>query len=340
MAQVRVRPVQDEQVREPRHRDSQVRSGAFLPDLVQVEPVPSVDVQRRQEFGRVEARTEDDRVDVDLRAGGRHQTGRSDLLDTVRHHVGVGSQQRRVPVVRDQDATTPGRVLRDQRLTGQAGLHHRSELVSELLLQHGPHAAAPPHQHEPCFETPVDRLPVEPLQRTHVLQQPVLPGAERTIRLRCHVVHAALEQRQLAGVGRHLWHELDGTRSDADHGDTLTAQVVVVVPTGRVEHGPPERLETGDVGDVRSVELPQAAHHDLGIDDVGHVVAVRPGVDGQVPQRLVVVPGGCGDGGVEPQVRTQFEPVDQRFEVAQDLGLLGELPGPVGLRSEGEAVQV
>ena len=44
--------------------------------------------------------------------------------------------------------------------------------------------------------------------------------------------------------------------------------------------------------------------------------------------------------GTEAQVRLQLVCVHQRLEVAEDLWLLGELAGPVGLRGEREAVQV
>ena len=87
-----------------------------------------------------------------------------------------------------------------------------------------------------------ERLPVvvdEPtakrLDPRHVLEDPFQPGRIGTILTRQKPVARALEHEQAGGLLGHLGDELDGARTSTNHRDPLTAQVVLVVPTRRVE---------------------------------------------------------------------------------------------------------
>ncbi|MEI2698958.1 MAG: hypothetical protein V9E94_11645 [Microthrixaceae bacterium] len=115
--------------------------------------------------------------------------------------------------------------------------------------------------------------------------------------------------------------------------DALGSKVVVVVPACRVEHRPHELLEAGDVGCVRAVQLAQARDDHVGTDPLTRRELERP-------RQVLAVPRGGDDLDAEPQVRPEIVAVDQRLEVLEDLGLFGELAGPVGLGGEREAVQV
>ena len=67
---VRVRPVEAEEVREARDGDAEVRAGVAVPLLVQVDAAAAGDLHRREELRRLEAGAVDDHVDVVLVAVG------------------------------------------------------------------------------------------------------------------------------------------------------------------------------------------------------------------------------------------------------------------------------
>ena len=69
---VRVRPVEAEEVREAGHGDAEVGARVAVPALVQVGAAAAGDLHRRQELRGVEARAVDDDVDLVLDAVGGH----------------------------------------------------------------------------------------------------------------------------------------------------------------------------------------------------------------------------------------------------------------------------
>ena len=269
-----------------------------------------------------------------LDAVGRHDRARADLVDPLGDHRNVRLHQRRVPVAGGQDAPAAGRVVGNERFGGEvARFDHRLEQLGEHPLEVGAEPAVLLEQREPGLVAPVDPLAIGALQEGQVRERQLLEPVEGAVALGTDVVRAALEERELTSLTRDAGNELDRAGSDADDADPFTPEVVVVIPAGRVEGGSLELAEAGDVRNVGPVQLSEPAHHDV------RLVTITDGRRERPPAGLLG-PGHLGDLGLEPQVRTQFEPGHQRLEVVEDLGLFGELPGPVGLGREREAVEV
>ena len=104
----------------------------------------------------------------------------------------------------------------------------------------------------------------------------------------------------------------------------------------RVPHRTAERIQSLQTGDVRSVELATGEHDGIRFENR------RPGDrgQGQSPPPGGLVEGGVLHGGPEPEVGSEPVAAHALLGVGQDLGLFGEPPGPVGLRGEGERVEV
>ena len=112
MAQVRVRPVQHAEVRQPRHRDAVQRAGAVLPSVGEGVAVGAGDADRVQEVDGAEARGEDDGVvvfvcgEAGFEGGGVGEgvlcyvdSARRDVRDGTGFEADVGEVEGRVVVV-------------------------------------------------------------------------------------------------------------------------------------------------------------------------------------------------------------------------------------------------
>jgi hypothetical protein len=122
-------------------------------------------------------------------------------------------------------------------------------------------------------------------------------------------------------------------RSVASHGHASPAEVVGVVPVGRVEQRPSERVQARDVRRAGTAQLPGG-----GDEDVGLVLASPGKIQPPAPRGLVE--GGAEHLGVETDVRQHAEAACDVAQVLVDLRLRGEPPRPVGLRRERQRVQV
>ena len=91
--------------------------------------------------------------------------------------------------------------------------------------------------------TPVDRLPVDPLQRRQVAEREPLGPRVAPVVAGEDVRRRPLVDVEVADRARDLRHDLDRRRAGADHGDPLAGEVDVVVPAGRVEDLALERLD-------------------------------------------------------------------------------------------------
>ena len=110
----------------------------------------------------------------------------------------------------------------------------------------------------------------------------------------------------------------------------LPGQVAAVVPPGRVPHRPGEVPEAGKIGYMGTVELTAGEDH-----RVGHDLLLPAGRgQHQSPPLLGLVELGPLHGGSQTQMRSELEPVDAPFGVGEDLRLVGEAAGPVGLREK------
>ena len=169
-----------------------------------------------------------------------------DPLDGVGDHLDVGLQERRVPVVRDEDALAADRVVGDQRLPAQLGRHHLLEALREAALEHAWPTREPGLEDgEAGVEPHPDRGAVGPLGHGEAAHERPGPIGDRPVGLGTDVVARSLEEGDRPGLLGDLRHELDGARPDADHGDVALGQVVVVVPAGRVELVAGEVVEAG-----------------------------------------------------------------------------------------------
>ena len=187
------------------------------------------------------------------------------------------------------------------------------------------------------LERPVDLPAVGQFVGPDVLEQPSLDGAVGAIGLGPDVVGAALEDRERRGLAGHRGDELDGACAVADHGHPAAVELAGVVPAGRMEAGPFERLPAGQVGGCRSVELSAGEDHHVGDDLAGHRPSRR---HRQAPLGVLLVEVGLVHRGAEPDVPSKVVLGHARLGVVEDLRLFGEAPGPVRLWGERERVQV
>ena len=110
-AEVGVRPVHDEQVREAGNGHPEVGIRAFAPGLVQVQAAPAADLHRRQEPGALEAGGENDHVGWSLGAVLGDHAALGQPPDPLGYELDVGAVQRGVVVRRDQDALAAEHVI-------------------------------------------------------------------------------------------------------------------------------------------------------------------------------------------------------------------------------------
>ena len=81
---VRVRPVEHEEVREAGHGDAEVGAGVAVPALVEVDAAAADDLHRREELRRLEAGAVEQHVELVQLAVDRDDALGHDLLDARR----------------------------------------------------------------------------------------------------------------------------------------------------------------------------------------------------------------------------------------------------------------
>jgi hypothetical protein len=143
---------------------------------------------------------------------------------------------------------------------------------------------------------------------------------------------AALEHGHLGADLGQARHELDGRRARADDGHTLSGELNVVPPAGRVEQVTREGLDARQLGDARLGQSPGGKHHGIRRQ--------APATRRDSPHRPLVVPAETRHRGAEAQVG--FEPLGahRRLEVGVDLGTARENTRPVRVRQKLVAVEM
>ena len=170
--------------------------------------------------------------------------------------------------------------------------------------------------------------PPQPLDRRHPLDQRPPRARVRAVATRHEPVARALEDGQLRGLRGDLGDELDRARARADHRHPLAAQIVAVVPPGRVEAVARElALERRDGGLVQL-----ARGEDQRVRKKGARLRSR------VP--LPVAPRAVGDVAVRDDQAVDPVLADDLVEVGQDVGLERAQPLPVAALGERERVEV
>ena len=279
---VRVRPVEHEEVREARHGDAEVGAGVAVPAPVEVDAVAADDLHRRQELRRLEAGAVEEHVElVQLAVDGDDALGH-DLLDARRRQRDVVAVQRRGPrAVVDDDPLGRRRVLR-QRLLQQVGPLRvlRHERLGQQLAQHVVALADRPRLVGPVRVDLGHRAQQlgrsSRTARSGTTGGSTARGASRywkpcghlvaVVRHRELPVRRALEDLQVLDLLGDDRRELGRAAAGADDADALAGEVDVVVPAGRVERRPGERLAALDLRQLRPVELADGADHGVGLD--------------------------------------------------------------------------
>ena len=320
-AEVGVRPVEHEEVREPGHGDAEVGLSPVPPGLPQRPAAAAGHLHRGEELRGTEAGAVDDHVGGVGRAVGGDHAVRDDPLDPLGDQLHVRPGQGRVPVVGEHHPLAAHHVVRHAP-GAQLGVGDRG---AEL---------APPHRHRRGQqlgrqdEAAGEQLAVEEdaqpfglAHGRHPVEQGQLAVPVGPVGLGQHVRGAALVDVDVGGHLGDLGHELDGAGPGADHGHPPAGQVDLVVPAGRVPRGAGEVVPAGDIGQHGLTELADGA------DDRGRLQGFAV-AEGEGPPRLVLVELGVRDPGAEAQVRAQAVLGDQRVQVGQDLIARREAPGP------------
>ena len=247
---VRVRPVEHEEVREAGHRHAEVGAGVAVPAAVQVDAAAADDLHRREEPRRLEAGAVDQHVELVQLAVDGHDALRHDPGDARRGERDVVAVQRLRPhAVVDDDPLGRRRVLR-QRLLEQVGTLRvlRLDRLGEQLAQQvveladrarlvGPVRVDLGHRAQQLGAT-------SRTARSGTTGGSTARGGAGTgspagtswvVRHGEHPVRRALEDlevRDLLGDDRH---ELGRAAAGADDADPLAGEVDAVVPAGGVE---------------------------------------------------------------------------------------------------------
>ena len=255
------------------------------------------------------------------------------LAQAGRHDVDVVLRERRVPIAGDQDPLARDLEVGHQ-FRPQLGIAHLAAQVrpGEALHDRAEHPVA---ADQPVEQAVADEILDEPLEAPHAgnaAQHRALQCGRRPVHPRHDPPGRALKHGHVRRARLDLGDELDRRCARPDDRDALAAQVVIVVPAGRVKDRALEGLQPLDLWDLR---LGQRAG---GVDEEirGQLEVSR----GDRPELTLVVPGGIEQLLAEMQLRFEAVLGGDRLDVAADLGPAGECVPPLGIRRGRERVQV
>ncbi len=338
MPEVGVRPVEEEAVGEVGDGDAEVGVRTARPRVGEGPAAPPHHRDVTEEVGRLEAGPEHDDVGVVARARRSDRPVGADPDDRLVDHRHVGSEERRVPLVGDEDPLAPDRVVGHD---GALGERLRDDVRPQLRGEQGGHAPAQPapfaEGEPPGLHHPVGPPAQGPLGRRHLGQHSSPDALVGAVVLGRHVARRALEDGDRGRLPGERWDELDGARPAADDGDPLAGDVDGVVPARGVPPPAGEALEALEARHVGAVELAAGEDDDRGLERAGRAVGAQH-VD--VPRAAVLIQVGPDDGGRHQEVVAQAEPLGEGTRVPEDLGLLGVAARPVALGGEREGVKV
>src|ERR1700692_3602376 len=102
-------------------------------------------------------------------------------------------------------------------------------------------------------------MAIQPQDEGDAAEEPFLERAIGAVVSRHDPARRTLKDEYLLGNAREVRHELDGAGAGANHRDTASCRVQVVVPARRMERRPREVLQTREGGNVGPIELAGAA---------------------------------------------------------------------------------
>ena len=179
---------------------------------------------------------------------------------------------------------------------------------------------------------PEEPAPQRPLEHRHSAEEVAGARAQRPVAARHHPRGRPLEQREVPDDRLEGRHDLEGRRPRPHDRHARPGQVEAFVPPRRMEDGPLEAVEAGDLREARLGEGPRRGHQ--------HVGRVRTVAGLDTPARTPLVPHGLGDVVAEADVREDAEALGHVAEVGPDLGLRREPARPAWVRRERERVEV
>ncbi|CAB4322530.1 unannotated protein [freshwater metagenome] len=263
---LRVRSIEDEQIGEVRDHHPYVRHRSFLlPAFVKIGAAPTEVLGRPQILDDVEPGGRDDDVEFVVRSIGGFDTGLGEAHDVVGDEVDIVTREGSIPTVIDDGSTHHWRVIRHKTVdevlaTAGLGADVVSEERSHVLAGLGDASAG-------GFKLGVaDEVVAMEVEQMHDRGDPApvpVPGhgvdqpsgfgfdmlavlVPRADPLRC--------AHEDVGVLGHLGHarqQLHTGGSIADDGDSLTGEVEVFGPAGRVHHRAPEGFDARKVRFLR-----------------------------------------------------------------------------------------
>mmetsp|Transcript_29954 Transcript_29954/g.95592 ORF Transcript_29954/g.95592 Transcript_29954/m.95592 type:complete len:476 (-) Transcript_29954:202-1629(-) len=345
MPEVGVRPVAHEEVRQAWRRDAQVRGGAArpLPGVADVH-AGALDAHGEEEVRGPETCGVDDDVCWVRLPVATNQRVLSDAVDLVRHKGHVVALEGLDPLVVDEHAGAVGRVVR-QDLAEEFLV--AAALLPDVARQAPAPLGAELGAREQRLEVAVRHPPelaeaVVLVVERHPAQAPphVLLDLLVVPRVRLEPRGNLLEDRDVRSLRGRRPQELHGAGACAHDRDALAlqGQALQPPPLGRVHRRPgPEALAARDRRHAGARELAAGADDGVGLQRGLHAAGAA---DRHAPRGRGVLEGRGQDLGAEADEGQHVVGLRHATHVGRDLLALREVPAPLGVGREGEAVVV
>ena len=330
MAQICVGAIEHEEIRKLGSEDAQIGERPPLPGFVQANPVAAEDLHGIEKFRGLKPGRIDDGVHRQVARRGTDSLWR-DAFDRIGHQLHVLAMQRLQVVIGEQHPLAAGGKLRNQ-------------LRVKFLGGRPPHPEAGPGG-KTVIEDCAAVVAEDPQLKKQVHQQSLQTRSERDYAIKPspgprvamvvtmeNPICRSLQDTHLPSLLGELWDDLNRTGTIADHGDALIAGIKIVVPTGRVEGGAAEGVDSLNRGQGGATELAHRADEKVAVDCLARV-----GRDG--PMGAFFVPACRGDGGPKSNMGLDRKPFAAVAEILKDFGLGCVFARPVGFECEGERIE-
>ena len=208
VAEARIRPEEQEEIRKAGDRRAEIRLRAAAPRLAQRAAVAPAYPIRNRRVGDPEPGAENDCIDVAFDAVGGDDRSRANAGNGIGDHLHVRLRQRGIVVVRQENALAAHRVVRRQ-LRAQGGIGDALLEEAFCKLLHARHHGRMPEHDDPRLAIQVDQKTNRTLHRRHARVETTAPFGNRRIGTRDHPCRRALKDREPRGALPDLRDELD-----------------------------------------------------------------------------------------------------------------------------------